>query len=205
MERGPGWQDKRFAAKDKARSSQVANRAFYSVALGEVVGVGDDLAAEVVEGQMDGPVRQNLREDDGLVAEVLGLGRGRLGGALARRVLISHEEVVLLVVRPPVGVPPPAGGCLLFDSPRLPALESRTLQSPSLPSNDLADASVMQPDLVTDGTQRESLFLGLSECLAPRLLGGRRIAVKLLLRSLYGTAGPFFSIDRHRGSLISRG
>jgi hypothetical protein len=92
MKRGPGWQDKRFAAKDKARSSQVANRAFYSVALGEVAGVGGNLPDEVAKGQMDGPARQDLHEDDGLVAEVLGFGLWRLGGALARRVLISHEE-----------------------------------------------------------------------------------------------------------------
>jgi hypothetical protein len=116
MERSPGRQDKRFAAKDKARSSQVANRAFYSVALGEDAGVGGNLPDEVAEGQMDGPTRQDLHEDDGLIAEVLRFGLGRLGGALARRVLISHEEVVLLVVRLPVGVSALAGGCFWFQS-----------------------------------------------------------------------------------------
>jgi hypothetical protein len=54
--------------------------------------------------------REDLDQDAALVAEVFGV----VGRAVARtaihRVLFSHEERNLLVVRPSVGVPPPAGG-----------------------------------------------------------------------------------------------
>jgi hypothetical protein len=62
---------------------------------------------------MRGMKREHMDEDDALVVKVQGGGRGAFISAIPRRVLISHEELGLLVVRPSVGVPPPAEGCFL--------------------------------------------------------------------------------------------
>jgi hypothetical protein len=48
-------------------------------------------------------------EDEGLVLQVI----TRVVGARRHRVLISHEELRLLVVRPSVGVPAPPGAAYL--------------------------------------------------------------------------------------------
>lgn len=60
--------------------------------------------------QVRGIEREDVNQDAALVAEVLGLVGRAVARTVSHRVLISHEERGLLVARPSVGVPPPAGG-----------------------------------------------------------------------------------------------
>jgi hypothetical protein len=76
-----------------------------AVAAVEVVLAKLQLALKVGLLQMRRPVHEESVEDEGLVLQVI----ARVVGASRHRVLISHEEHSLLVVRPSVGVPAPPG------------------------------------------------------------------------------------------------
>lgn len=62
---------------------------------------------------MRGVKRQDVDEDDALVAEILQVGGLRPFWPAVHRVGTSHEEHSLLVVRPSGGVSAPLGGCFL--------------------------------------------------------------------------------------------
>jgi hypothetical protein len=114
---GPRRKDEIADPVEQAARSQGADGSSDSVVLWEL-GRGDgELADQLVE-------RQRLRVDAEdfakyvrLVASVQpGIGSDVRGGSRARRVLISHEEPRLLVVRLPVGVSPPPGAAYVYSA-----------------------------------------------------------------------------------------
>lgn len=116
------------------------------------------------------------------------------------RVLISHEELCLLVVRPSVGVDAPAGGRLCRPS------ESSRLwrQSPQLiASDDLADPRMIQADLLRDFAEGEADLLSFGESGTPGLPCSSAVALKLLLSLLHIAAGLPLIVGAHRQSLFA--
>jgi hypothetical protein len=93
VERRASRQDDVPAAEDQPDSCQISDRTFDPIALGELAGILSHLPKQVRKPQRRRPVRKDLGEDQELVAEVLAFRRGKPGGPLIRRVLISHEEV----------------------------------------------------------------------------------------------------------------
>jgi hypothetical protein len=97
---------------DEPRADQFPDGAF-----GGVVGIVQSWVCvedetQLPDGQASGVFIEKKGEDRVLGSCVLRCEVAGIGALCAtiRRVAISHEELRLLVVRPSVGVPPPAGG-----------------------------------------------------------------------------------------------
>jgi hypothetical protein len=98
--------DDQTGAQGEACPMQLHDGAVDAVAVVELVLSEAKFALKVGRLQVRRPVDEESVEDEGLVLQVV----ARDIGAMRHRVLISHEELVLLVVRPSVGVSAPAGG-----------------------------------------------------------------------------------------------
>ena len=109
LKRCSGRNDRGAAAQGESCLVQLHDGAVYAVAVVEIVFAELEFALEVGGLEMRRPVDEESVEDEGLVLQVV----ARVVGAMRHRVLISHEELALLVVRPSVGVSAPAGGCFL--------------------------------------------------------------------------------------------
>jgi hypothetical protein len=102
--------DDRTRAQGEPGPMQLHDRAIDAVAAREVTVAELKFALEVGRLEMSRPVDEESVEDEGLILQVFVRGLG----AMRHRVLISHEELCLLVVRPSVGVASTAGGRLCF-------------------------------------------------------------------------------------------
>src|ERR1700748_3029539 len=114
------------------------------------------------------------------------------------------RRFVLLVVRLPVGVPPPAGGCFCLSDGKVAEVRRKALQLELVASDDLADARAVQADKLAYVAEREAVLLGLGKGLAPRRPSGVAVALELLLRCFDRFGGGFaLSVVRHRRHLNS--
>jgi hypothetical protein len=112
LERGPRRDHDRTAPESEARPVELEDRAVDPVAVFEVALAQREFALEVGFLEQDRSADEEAVQDERLISQRLPLGVGRYGvGAGRHRVLISHEERNLLVVRPSVGVRAPAEGC----------------------------------------------------------------------------------------------
>jgi len=104
-----GRQYEAVLAVQQPGADQLDHRALYSVEGGEAAGPGVQRPRDLGDGQGRRVLVEQEHQND-----VLGLGvlRGRGAGLrrpAVRRVLVSHEEVTLLVVRRPACAPSAAG------------------------------------------------------------------------------------------------
>jgi len=105
---GAGWQHKLAAALQEADSDEIVDRTLDGV-LGSCVLTAAELPLDLGSAQLDRVLEEDKGKQGALDSGVPVLWPRRRIGAAVRRVLISHEEVSLLVVRPSVGVDAPPG------------------------------------------------------------------------------------------------
>jgi hypothetical protein len=124
------------------------------------------------------------------------------GSVATRRVLFSHEELRLLVVRPSVGVTAPPGAASF--GPRRVAGLSRALDSPwkrLLPAKDLVDSAAVEVGCLADLCQRKSGLSRPLEALAALLSNVLQLpfgALDLALDALYLCPRLLSCLVRHR-------
>ena len=83
-------------------ADKVADRPLDGVVFIEVAGMGVKLTSDLWDRQLGRMLVQQERENDALISRLLSDEGIETTGSRVRRVLVSHEELCLLVVRRPV-------------------------------------------------------------------------------------------------------